>query len=337
MVLVVLSACGPGSGVESGPALSAPTTTVPGEESTSTVSERDEVERLVAAVFDPEYTEAQRREVEDSIRDCMALEGFSYEPPYVMADEIAALVANPWVEMDELRVDRRRFAEEYGYGVFGFLDATTLYVAVLDATASTREDPLGLMSASEREAYREALYGPPAEPPENWEGGYYSEEGGCRREALEEVFGAAVVSEEEESELLNEVEAWVRADPEWLETERSWEACMAEAGYEVASPFTRFDVGEAYRDYPEQLVLARRDEVLSGAVWEWREVALADGSTLEVSLPVYDDAEFEAGLAFELALAWADFECVEQVDLVEVRRRVTGEAQQRVIREHFGL
>lgn len=286
---------------------------------------------------DPAATEAEWRDqevrIQESIRQCMAEQGFEYQP--MLPPDDAFRVSTTEESHEE-------WVAEHGFGI------TTWYgkeEEFRDNAAFDWVDPnqemVDAMSESERQAWYEALYGTEEEQMEGTEVEIDDETGetiyvqtgygaGCQGKAYEEVYGDPAQTEElweQLSPAFDEMYQRVEADPRIVEANQKWAACMQEAGYEVT---TRNDMWETvYEDFQRRL-----DEIVGpngGFVdpmegWTQEEIdAFFEEKTQEEIDAFFEEAQkaarqnvdMEAVRALqqeEIDMAMKDLECAEGWD-----------------------
>ncbi|ADG75373.1 conserved hypothetical protein [Cellulomonas flavigena DSM 20109] len=243
----------------------------------------------------PSYVEdvqAQVRAQEEAIAACMAEQGFEYAMAVVDPEDVVR--PDPDVPVR----GSREFAEEYGYGITDAPPEPGQYTAESSAIPGFSE-----WSQAEQDAYWEALNGRRVNEVQDGEGSTtYDTEGGCLN--LAQTGGAddpSAAFEEESWEFLGALPDDGRFDA--LDAE--WSRCMADEGYEYASPHA------AYR-------------------------AVADTS---FGVPLDDDhvqdpaAATEAG-DLEMRVALADLECQVGTDYLARWRELSDAAQQEFLDAH---
>lgn len=188
--------------------------------------------------FDFEDTDATQafmaeneRRAQELTAVCMASEGFAYVPFASGGNIQVRVVGAP---------DDEASVRQNGFGI------STGYESEEQRGSEVEEDPnetiVAAMSESEREAYLEALYGPPEvddSGEERREGNFRrifgGDGGGCLGEAYAEVMGAMMSFVQTMAPALQEMNQRLQADPRVEEATRAWSACMAERGYRYES------------------------------------------------------------------------------------------------------
>lgn len=331
---LAVAACG-GGGESASP-------TEPGEEpSAEPTSAGEEEPQTLAAFFgwdngDPAATEARLRDqearVQESIRRCMAEQGFEYQP---------VLPPDDAFRVDATSEDHEEWVRKHGFGIttwFGNEEEFT------DRAAVEWEDPnqemLDAMSESERQAWYDALYGTEEEQMATSEVEIDEETGetiyvqighgaGCEGQAYEEVFGDPTRTQELYEQLgpaFEELSQRIEADPRIVELNEDWAACMQEAGYEVT---TRNQMWETvYTDFQERL-----DAIVGGDFWVdpfegWSEEEIdayfeehtqeeIEALYEEAQQAAYENIDMEAVRALqqeEIDIALKDLECARDWD-----------------------
>lgn len=239
---LVVAACG-GGAVESNE-VAETTSTVSDSEPRTTVSEdttsSDEPGSLAdffgwptgddPAAAQAQFEEEQRR-IEEMVAACMANEGFDYIP-----------VDHSMGGFD-VAFDEEEFVREQGFGITTWFGNEDQFFGPDEEFVDPNQDIVEAMSDSERDAYYEALYGPPdqGEPQIDPETGeeYYEWEGfgeGCYGQAQEQIYGAQQEMWEELGPLMEDMWERIQADPRVAAANEDWSACMADRGFEYESP-----------------------------------------------------------------------------------------------------
>ncbi len=267
---------------------------------------------VVEFLTSPADEEQMHQRFEETLAACMRGRGFEYTPrPFV--EQPPAGVGSVFVPVEQ----RRGFMEEFGYG------RTTLYwererarLDTVGVVGDPNEARLAAMSEGEREAFEDAMWGERiGEYREYSEGGGGYErnrEASCWQEALDATRGFDRESlARRAGRALSDVLERVAADPDVIDADDAWHACMADAGY----PIDRIQQGEEFQ-FPfaggEELVLRLTDQLLYGAErWVEVEVVMGDGSVYVESFPEFAPEKLVAARAEELAIATADLACDE--------------------------
>ncbi len=246
----------------------------------------------VGGSFEDEDYEAQQRQVEDLVAACMAEEGFEYTPAEPMS-------SGGRIDSDDMPDwESKEFAEQYGYG------ATTSDDLWGGGGGEEYVDPnadyVASMSESEQAAFYEALYGvapeidPDADPEAEVEYEYNWEEAGCQGRASHEVYEQGQIWDDPAmQDLMEDMSSEyenLADDPKVREAQDAWAECIAEAGYDFASP------EEAQQSiYDEQNALYEavmptdpEAEIDPEASFEPDEAAMAELKEKELALAVAD-------------------------------------------------
>jgi hypothetical protein len=205
---------------------------------------------------DPEAAQAEYRDqesrIQESIRRCMAEQGFEYQP--VLPPEESFQV---WDETDEEeRVRTQGFGITTWYG-----NEEEFGGGPGEEWIDPNQEAVQAMSEGEQQAWNDALYGTQEEQEEDMQSEVDSETGetiyygegygaGCQGEAYEAEYGDVEDTQslwEEIQPAMDAMYQQVEADPRVVEANEAWAACMADAGYEVA---TRNDMWDSvYSDF----------------------------------------------------------------------------------------
>jgi hypothetical protein len=340
-LMLALAACG-GTDPAADGSGDGPTET----ETTTTTTSDDEL--TLGSFFgwtdDPEADqqrwEEEERLIQESIRQCMAEQGFEYIPMDFPDEEF--IFEEP---------DEEERVRTMGFGITTWVDQEEQFFEGPDW-----EDPnqpiIEAMSESERDAYFKALHGdwenfePQIDPEtgeEIWEDMGFGE--GCEGQAYEEAYGDDQRLWEELGPELEAMHERIQADPRMVELQTQWASCMADAGYQ-------FSDQEALWRWIETDFQPRADEILQqmwgGDPFEgWTEAEInaffEDNTEEEIEAFFREfeqtqrqevDQEALAALQQEeIALAVADYECHK--DQPDIWEEVSKEYEAQFIREHL--
>jgi hypothetical protein len=198
----VLAACGGGGG---------------GGTSSSQPAQGDVEQQLG---FDQASLDARLSRAESRVRDCMKAQGFEYVPIDPVAQRAALFGSG----------DVREQERQFGY-----------FVTTLWGRGRPQADPNQRIRASlgtaDRTAYDRALGGdtPGATFQDAFDTGDFTKLGGCRRKAIEAVFGGAQVLTEIQGKL-DQLDERIVQDQRMIKATERWSACMAKAGYHYTDP-----------------------------------------------------------------------------------------------------
>jgi hypothetical protein len=259
---ILLAACG-GAGGPAGDPVDDTTGTTDGGASDDTAAPTPSGDggETMAEFFgweqdDPEAAQAEYRDqesrIQESIRRCMAEQGFEYQPVLPPEDSFQV-----WDETDEEeRVRTQGFGITTWYG-----NEEEFGGGPGEEWIDPNQEAVEAMSEGEQQAWYDALYGTQEEQEEDMQSEVDSETGetiyysegygaGCQGEAYEAEYGNVEDTEslwEEIQPAMDAMYQQVEADPRVVEANEAWAACMADAGYEVA---TRNDMWESvYSDF----------------------------------------------------------------------------------------
>ena len=284
-----------------------------------------------------QFEESERR-AQELIALCMAGEGFEYVP----VDPAGSGLVQAGFDTGS-----EEYAREYGFGI------TTWYGREeSDGQESGAADPnesiVAAMSESERGAYMEALYGPPAADDEGVEAFDDLDQAfgaGCQGEAYREVQGRLLRMFQLLGPALQDMNERMEADSRVAAASEGWSACMADRGYRYEDQNAMFEV--IFQDFGDRL-----DEIVGpdggfvdpfeGWTREEVETFMAENSEQEIQ-DYYEQARSEARAGVdqeavaalqqeERDLAVADFECGRE--LQDVLEEVWPEYEQGFIEEN---
>lgn len=346
VLALVLAGCGsaqPGA-VEATPGSGGPTdSTAP----TTTTVDAAEDSLTLADYFgyggDPDEQQALQRqqdaEIQESIRSCMAEEGFDYIP-----------VTYPEQSFD-FEFDQREFVETQGFGISTwYFQEEEFFGGEEDFFIDPNQDMVEAMSDGEREAYYEALYGDQS----NYEPTYDEETGeeifefegfgsGCDGQAYEAIYGQTDAVYSEFGPELEEMFARVESDPRIVEMQAGWSSCMAAAGYEFDDQedmydwlFTDFQqqvdevIGQVFVDPFEGWSQSEIDEFFASKTDEEIEAFFRESE--QQSRADVDEVALGELNKQEIAMAIADFDCFEGFE--EIYAEVSAEYEADFVREN---
>ncbi|MGF1665808.1 MAG: hypothetical protein ACFCVC_06005 [Acidimicrobiia bacterium] len=204
---------------------------------------------------DPEAAEASWREqeavIQESVRLCMAEEGFDYIPVEPPADS--------YVVDDRTPED---WAAEQGFGISTWIGNEEQFSGPDVEYVDPNQEIVEAMSESEMTAYYEALHGSEEEnaaqqtteiDPETGEEITYSEGfgGGCYGAAYEAEYGGQNDLYEELGPEMDAMYQRIQADPRILALDVEWSECMVGKGYEYESQNTMYEA--VYEDFQARL------------------------------------------------------------------------------------
>lgn len=244
VLALVLAACG--GGAEAGPG--------DGAESATTVA-TTEPESL-ASFFgfpsgdDPEaaqaFSVAQETRIQEAVRTCMAEQGFEYIP-----------AVYPQPDFATMEFDQVEYARTQGFGITTWYGNEEQFTGPEVDWVDPNQAVVEMMSESEREAYYEALHGPPnqgeSQVDESTGETFYVQEGfgaGCYGEASEEIYGNQNRVYEEMSTELEDMYERLQADPRIAEANQAWAGCMADQGFTYESPDKMYE--SVYEDFQKR-------------------------------------------------------------------------------------
>lgn len=269
--------------------------------------------------------EERQRQQEDLVAQCMADQGFQYNPQTV--DFGRPMPIDIGDEDQGPQYGTVEYAEQWGYGVFTWEDQweeEPIYEDdFVDDWVDPNQDILDAMSDSEQEAWWAALYGEPDytewDPDAEWDDWEWRwEDEGCYGWASHELDGDN--SDEQERYRLTEDprfadtfqgmdQIWEAAmtDPERQELDSKWSGCMADAGYTFPDPDAAANsiyslMEQLWEDMPE-------DD------WEWEP----------------DPALIQQFKVQEIDTAVADFRCRQKFDYENELMRIQFKLEQEYV------
>lgn len=235
-------------------------------------------EKIGGTPDDEAAQEEKARQVEELVATCMQEQGFEYTP-----QDVSGMFMRSTEDEDGPAWDSLEWAEQYGYGM------TTSSEAYPTDEESEWVDPnadyVAGMSEGEQQAFYAALYGEPQDEPTGEEGEeveYDWTTAGCQGEAQHEIYEAGQIwSDPEYEELMDELsELYVNPaeDDALAEVRRAWAQCMADEGYDFATPDDAVNsIVEAQNEIPFDETTGTQDEA-----------ALDELKTTEIATAVAD-------------------------------------------------
>jgi hypothetical protein len=310
-----------------------------GEEDTASENPWENYSSPIAALLgfdtgaDPDDQEAefleQERQIQEQIRQCMAEQGWEYQP----IDQSQFIAFGPG---DDLSIEER--ALEYGYGFSTYFDEEEFF------TGPEFEDPnqeyVESLSDAERDAYYRALYGdsPEIDPSLSEEEIEEIFENfvptGCEPAAYEDAFGGGEqeIFYQTFDEQLQQMYERIESDPRIVAEQEAWSACMAEAGY----PFSSHE--DLYQELDRRMQPVWESQAFPGEDLSPEEIEAMSDEEREALFnrpPDVDEELLAEVQEYELALAAADLSCPGTTFLPsEARFEVMAEYEQAFIDEN---
>jgi len=190
-------------------------------------------QELINTVFgfdDVDFARSDEREL--AIQSCMTREGFEYVPEQF-----------PVITLGDSSLDDATFAAEWRFGISTYHQLTSVppsradLESLVDRRARTNADVVSELSVNEAEAWLSQL-----------DGDDTSGVGGCAAAADEARRGAAVAAMDLQG-LIEEHESSLQSNPQTLQSQADWVACMAEAGFNATHPGELMD--QVWAEYNE--------------------------------------------------------------------------------------
>lgn len=259
------------------------------------LSEEEQIER----------SERMNLEREEHIAECMSEEGFDYLPA-VYDGSMMVSSANEW------KPDDREWVAQYGYGMVNW-PGRDEQVDPGQEWVDPNQEYVESLSETEREAYYEALHGPPVSEEQLGDDGSYEwnwETAGCYGWAEHEMSGDDPMQSDAHKPLMDAISDFyntMQTSPEFAEIDAEWADCMADAGH---SGFA--SQSEAQNSMNEELNAYYENQT------EWIE----------------DDPALDEIAEREVTLALADLECRQKVDYTKQRTAIQFELEEKFIADH---
>jgi hypothetical protein len=171
--------------------------------------------------FDQSSLLVRQSRAEARIRDCMKAQGFDYVPIDPAAQRAQLLGSGPGQDTEK----------QFGYYV------STLWGRGPQQQADPNERIRAGLSPAEQTAYDRALGGdnPGANFSDAFDTGDFTKLGGCRKKAIEAVFGGVQVLSEIQGKL-DQLDERIVQDQRMVKATEKWSACLAAAGYHYTDP-----------------------------------------------------------------------------------------------------
>ncbi|MCL1899851.1 MAG: hypothetical protein FWG11_04965 [Promicromonosporaceae bacterium] len=267
--------------------------------------------------------DAESRMVENLVAECMAEYGFNYIPNESTSNRVHIMDED---DSGGVQWGTLEFAEEFGFAIStdpwrdSGDDLDGMMPEIENEWFDPNQEQVDAMSDSERDAWWEALWGPPQE------GDWDPELAGCFGRAQNQVWSWS--SPEQFSALEAEMNGlWeqIEADPRLRDAQVQWANCMADEGFDgLTSAWDLQD--ELWNEWAEMNGWVGNDDLWAN--WDWD--LNPEGPVLPA--PSEEDAaEFRAR---EIAAAVASFTCDAQADIDGVRMSVNHDHQQRFVDLH---
>ena len=343
--MLVLAACGTSEPAAVDSAQDATTSTAVVTTTTTTTTVPESQLETLADFFGyggtPEEEQAkyaaQEVEIQESIRSCMAEQGFDYIP---------VIYPNDFVDFE---FDEREFAETQGFGISTWYLLEEEFLGEEDFFEDPNQAAIEAMSDSERDAYYEALWGDQEEfePTYDEEGNEVYENfgfgSGCDGQAYEKIYGGQDDLYMEFGPELEELYSKTESDPRIVELQAEWASCMGDAGY-------AFDDQEDMYNWLFEDFQMRVDEVLGQVYfdpfvgWTDEEINNFFETKTEEEIEAFfqegeqqDRAEVdEEALAVlnaeEIEIALVNFDCSQ--DFQEIWQEVSEEYEAEFVRQN---
>jgi hypothetical protein len=300
-----------------------------GKSGTDATAEDGPLSKYLSALWDgEEYTQekldAETKQTEELVAECMSTEGFEYTPDVQNGGTIYSSEEDEGVEWGS-----EEFAKQYGYGIVSWPGMEDMPEDTGEEYIDPNQDYVEALSESEQQAYYEALHGPSPTEEEiaamDEDGGYEYDwtKNGCygaaQHEVQSETNGGMAAYEDPEFEDLFEssnqlYEAlWSEDSPneDVLKLNREWADCMADAGYDgFSSPML---AQQAMSDEYNEL------QMPDGEDGEWQEPSKAD------------QKEFQER---EIEVALADQGCKGKIGYDDGLLKIQFDLEQKFVDEH---
>lgn len=288
------------------------------------------LDAYLSALWDgEEYTQekldAETKQTEELVSECMSEEGFEYVPDVQNGGTIITSE-----EGDEIDWTSEEFIEQYGYGIVNWPGLEDAQHEDPEEYVDPNQDYVESLSESEQTAYFEALHGPQPTEEElaSMEDGeavfeYDWTTAGCTGAAQHQVQsesggGMAAYEDPEFTELFDSINQIYEglwngevSNDDVLALDREWADCMADAGHDGFA--SSMALQEALTE--EYNALHQPD----GEADEWQEPSPADAKQFQKR---------------EIELALADLACKTQLDYDDQFMSIQFELEQEFVDAH---
>lgn len=270
-------------------------------------------------------SDKKQKKVEELVAECMAKEGFEYQP--VDYSSQPGVVGGSDVEWEP---DKKEWVAQYGYGVFN-----NPYPSEPEepTDGNTWVDPnqeyVESLTESERTSYYEVLYGPqPTEEEMNDPEFQWDNSNSCQGKAQEEVWGEQNIGQTDEFQPLMDAvskfyDQFYGEGAKPTEADKAWADCFAEAGY---SGFDR------------QSAVIQSFYERSNKFWEDANASMSASGTETADPADYVDPtkspEWKQAAEEEIETALADLECRQKTDYAKKQQDLVFAAEQKFVDEH---
>lgn len=265
--------------------------------------------------------EDQQRQQEELMAECMAEEGFEYEPNLQNG---AMMVSGDDIEWEP---EKKAWVEKYGYGMINSPFNEQEGPDPMEDYVDPNQDYIESLSESEQEAYFETAYGASPTEEELGEDGSYEykwEDAGCQGWAQHELQGDDPWQADEFADLRTKMEElWgsTQESAEFKELNAQWSACMEDGG----------EPGFTSQMEAQQSISDEQSKIF--------EAAYGDGTTpVDMESPDFVDPnespEMKALGEREIALALVDLECRTKTSFLEQSLKIQFALEEKFIAEN---
>ena len=269
----------------------------------------------------------QQKEAEELAAQCMAEQGFEYQPV-----DRSSGVSFGSSDAEAWNPDSREWVSQWGYGAVNWPGQEEMESPEPgEEFVDPNQDYVMSLSETEQAAYYEALYGPQPTEEELGEDGSYEynwETAGCQGKAQHEIGGAQSLYESEEfADLFAAMEKLyqdVQNDPRMADLDAEWASCMTDAGHSGFSK--QFDAQQSIYDEMNTY---------------WESAPQPDPSMSEEEITAFYEEqeaqrkkEMEPIAEKEIDLALADLDCREKTDYRTSMMDIQFEIEQEFVDAH---
>ena len=285
--------------------------------------------RIFGGLAGTTLTEVERNEaalnraLAQFVAACMAEQGFTFIAGEGLPNVGIGLGAPAQEETGPI-FGTREWAQQYGFGFSTDAWANTGRNTTTGSVLDPNAEQVAAMSDAERAAWDVALSG---EPPDladlaAWNAQHPAGIGGCQGQAIA-AYLPMMTNDEQFVGLRNEMNRLadvVAADPRMFELNVAWASCMADHGFTARPDRDEFWFTDVQNEW---FALTGRDVLLT---WDWEHSPEGPPEPDRSLIPAFRERE--------IAMAVADYDCLQQVSWVETQRAIDFDHQQQFVDLH---
>ena len=263
--------------------------------------------------------DAERQAEEEMLAACMAEQGFHYyiivHPP-----DFSVQVATPPAGFPA--EESREWFEQFGFGISTDPYSWQQFENPDGEFVDPNQEQLDAMSEAEREAWYEALWGPPMEGEWDWS------QAGCSGRVQQVLRPATPDQFQALQDEMWQLGDQISSDPRIIALNSEWTACMAVAGEPGYST-----IDAIYPQLMDDWSIVQRFDELNEIYANWNWDQYPDGPD-PADLPQPDPALVAAFTDREIAVAVASYDCRREVDWEHRYQDIVFDVQQQFVDQH---